>query len=412
MYRYLFYHKTDSNIIKDIQQYSCHINIVCTHQEFYKLYQDSDVIVIYLTASHYQDYITLYHHARFDKIKPPIIIIYDDVDMIYHLENYHYDDMISSGSDVRDIITRCNLLAKNYNRFIRNVLIDKTFQHISQHSTIFNNDDHTVNVSILTKDHNLEIKFQYLCEQLNINFYDNDIITKHDKSISFIDMRDDVPINIIKQPHHHIFIAIIEKNNIPDIFTINHLDISDIILYPCIDDIVIKSIQRLTYMITMYDNILQYYQQSIHDALYDPLTKVHNRRYLQQYCDYIFSQKTKKTYLFLMIDIDNFKQINDTYGHTAGDDILIETASALSSNMRDNDMIFRYGGDEFIVVYSDITIESFEHIMARIHYNMPVDISIGHLMHHTMCDDTSFEELLKKLDTALYKTKKLHQRKK
>ncbi|MFK5938718.1 MAG: GGDEF domain-containing protein [Sulfurimonas sp.] len=83
----------------------------------------------------------------------------------------------------------------------------------------------------------------------------------------------------------------------------------------------------------------------------DAMTKVFNRRALSSYLDNICSHKKLPFNLHLLIlDIDDFKNVNDTYGHLAGDKVLIFIANTLKKTLRDGDKIFRYGGEEFIII--------------------------------------------------------------
>ncbi len=83
----------------------------------------------------------------------------------------------------------------------------------------------------------------------------------------------------------------------------------------------------------------------------DPLTKVFNRRALSTYLKDICSKEKSPDGLYVLIlDIDDFKKINDTHGHLAGDKILIFIANMLRKTLRDGDKIFRYGGEEFVII--------------------------------------------------------------
>jgi len=99
----------------------------------------------------------------------------------------------------------------------------------------------------------------------------------------------------------------------------------------------------------------------------DPLTKIYNRRaldkYLQQVC--IADKFTDEMHL-LMLDIDDFKKINDVYGHLAGDKILIFLANLLRKTLRDGDKVFRYGGEEFIITLNRVKEKSCLEITQRI----------------------------------------------
>lgn len=87
------------------------------------------------------------------------------------------------------------------------------------------------------------------------------------------------------------------------------------------------------------------------EILVDPLTKVYNRRYLLERA---LLQKKKEEeqdhYAVVMIDVDDFKKVNDTYGHLYGDEVLKEVAARLSALIRPDDHLVRYGGDEFLLI--------------------------------------------------------------
>lgn len=99
----------------------------------------------------------------------------------------------------------------------------------------------------------------------------------------------------------------------------------------------------------------------------DSLTKVYNRGALDHYLDTVCANNNIKYDVHLLIlDIDDFKLINDQYGHVAGDKILIFIANILKKTLRDGDKIFRYGGEEFIIILNRIEAKQYEVITNRI----------------------------------------------
>lgn len=89
----------------------------------------------------------------------------------------------------------------------------------------------------------------------------------------------------------------------------------------------------------------------------DPLTQAYVRRYLNEQLERQVSQAlaTGKTLGLIMIDLDHFKRVNDTYGHQAGDEVLRQISLALRNGVRSHDIVARYGGEEFILVLADST---------------------------------------------------------
>jgi diguanylate cyclase (GGDEF)-like protein len=90
-------------------------------------------------------------------------------------------------------------------------------------------------------------------------------------------------------------------------------------------------------------------------SLRDALTGLHNRRFLEEYTDILIASAERhgSTIGLLMGDLDFFKQVNDTYGHDAGDLVLKETAGVLARSVRASDLVIRFGGEEFLVVMPD-----------------------------------------------------------
>ncbi len=110
---------------------------------------------------------------------------------------------------------------------------------------------------------------------------------------------------------------------------------------------------------TFHDKLDESFQQKMYDAaLRDPLTKVYNKKYfLDQLTLEVSYAKRHRTQLSLVIfDLDHFKKINDTYGHVAGDHVLIQSAAQVQSMLRNEDVFARYGGEEFCIILRGIAL--------------------------------------------------------
>ncbi|MFQ5765367.1 MAG: PleD family two-component system response regulator, partial [Rhodospirillales bacterium] len=113
-------------------------------------------------------------------------------------------------------------------------------------------------------------------------------------------------------------------------------------------------VRRKRYQDWLHANFMQHLSM----ALTDSLTGLHNRRYLATHLDAVMTRmhESEKPASLLMIDIDHFKRVNDTYGHGAGDEVLTEVGQRILRNIRGFDLAARYGGEEFVVVMPDTPI--------------------------------------------------------
>ena len=147
----------------------------------------------------------------------------------------------------------------------------------------------------------------------------------------------------------------------------------------------------------------------------DFLTGMFNRRYFFDSGSSIFhkNKRKKSSIAVAMIDIDKFKNINDTYGHDVGDDAIKEVSKILQSNLRASDLIARFGGEEFCIVLEEITSEHVEYIFENIrnafeHNNFT---SYGHEISYTVSIGVcyglkdSLDLMVKASDEALYDAK-------
>ncbi len=152
-------------------------------------------------------------------------------------------------------------------------------------------------------------------------------------------------------------------------------------------------------------------------AIRDPLTHLYNRRYLVEILDREFSQTPRQSQSLSIVldDIDDFKSVNDNYGHNAGDVCLIALAQQLRQYFRESDILCRYGGEEFLILLPDSTPHSvFERVEELC--KLIADISFpyeDHAIQITISAGTaSFSDhgsdpdaIIRKADQALYASK-------
>jgi diguanylate cyclase (GGDEF)-like protein/PAS domain S-box-containing protein len=165
-------------------------------------------------------------------------------------------------------------------------------------------------------------------------------------------------------------------------------------------------------------------EETIHNlAFFDPLTGLPNRRLLQDRIQHTLatSERNKRYGAILFIDLDKFKELNDTKGHDIGDLLLIECASRLQSCLRAGDTVSRLGGDEFVIVLNDLSPDKeYAAVQAEIiaekmreainqpfvlkNYEYQGSPSIGISLF--LGNEFSGDELLKRADTAMYQAKR------
>ena len=143
------------------------------------------------------------------------------------------------------------------------------------------------------------------------------------------------------------------------------------------------------------------------EIILDSLTEVYNRLYLDNLSrnNYLPDKKKHFWYIFFA-DINNFKYINDTYGHPTGDIVLKHVAQVLKHSMREEDMIFRYGGDEFVILTALENTKNPQDIIDRINATLaqPVE-AFGHILHITLSIGTAlFRHRDEKLDDAILRS--------
>ncbi len=168
------------------------------------------------------------------------------------------------------------------------------------------------------------------------------------------------------------------------------------------------------------DVLVSKYESAVKSSITDQLTSLYNHTFLKHYLGLEITRALlqKHNLMLVILDIDNFKEINDSYGHQEGDRIIKETAAAIRSSVREIDVCARYGGDEFAVVlpYTDRRIGSM--IVERIWKNIGniqlpqhgtngtgrISVSVG----VAICprDALDVQDLIHKADMAMYQIKK------
>lgn len=159
------------------------------------------------------------------------------------------------------------------------------------------------------------------------------------------------------------------------------------------------------------------YRAALQTALRDPLTETGNRIAMEQTLkrEVDIARRNLQPLSVLMVDIDHFKRINDSHGHIIGDQALKAVASALKDSLRNVDMVFRYGGEEFMVLLSNTSREAASMVGERLRLavlgiqylveNRAIELSVS-LGCASLLPGESMDSLLRRADNALYVSKR------
>ena len=159
------------------------------------------------------------------------------------------------------------------------------------------------------------------------------------------------------------------------------------------------------------------YRAATQSALRDPLTDTGNRIAMDQTLEreIEMSRRHLQPLSLLMLDIDHFKLINDNHGHSAGDDVLKAVAASIKNQLRNVDMVFRFGGEEFLILLSNTSREAAAMVGERLRFAVQAEnyLADGHVIEltvslgcSTLLPGESAESLLRRADSALYVAKR------
>jgi len=197
---------------------------------------------------------------------------------------------------------------------------------------------------------------------------------------------------------------------------------------PCPDEELIARLQAGLRLVRLQQELIHLQEELAEKnrilerlAITDPLTGLYNRRYFLEIlgAEIYRSHRYRHPLTLMMCDIDDFKRINDAYGHQAGDEVLCQMSALFRSNMRTSDMVARYGGEEFVIVLPESDLSGGMVVAERIRseiaghpFILPgllspiqVTVSFGIAEWHNS-RHSSLSALIKDVDEALYRAKR------
>ena len=155
-------------------------------------------------------------------------------------------------------------------------------------------------------------------------------------------------------------------------------------------------------------------QELSHQARYDALTGLPNRYFLQNEFDK-FARKHHDQFAVLFLDLDNFKDINDSYGHNIGDSVLIAVSQRIKECLPENYRVFRHGGDEFIILSPDSSLITISQFAAKLTQQLRQPVQQAGMEFSITCSmglvtapehGTKMDDLLRKADMSMYEAKR------
>lgn len=182
-----------------------------------------------------------------------------------------------------------------------------------------------------------------------------------------------------------------------------------------------REIQELMQILSIHQSFLtaspsiEHQKKIQYMAFYDGLTGLPNRQFFEMYIQQLVQSSNSNSLFYLVfLDLDGFKEINDTHGHEVGDTLLKHVAKRLRQSLRREDLVARFGGDEFVIILNSYEKQNLDFILRRIistiskpykinSFDLKINASLGVAKYPVSGE--SFEALMKKADKAMYMSK-------
>jgi len=218
---------------------------------------------------------------------------------------------------------------------------------------------------------------------------------------------------------HIPILAIVDPDDKGRAIKALELGVNDILAKPVDPEELAARVRTLVRQKRYTDYLRSNLDLSMEAAVTDTLTGLHNRRYMTSQAGALVKRAVLggDPVSALLVDIDHFKRINDTFGHDVGDEVLREFAVRLATNVRAIDLACRYGGEEFVVIMPDTQLKDALRIAERLRLHVsgtpfrvaglaePLTVTISVGVACTLGADDTQEALLKRADAAVYEAK-------
>lgn len=223
----------------------------------------------------------------------------------------------------------------------------------------------------------------------------------------------------LERTRHTPILAIADAGNHGQLLRGLEIGVNDYLLRPVERNELLARVRTQVRRRRYADHLRDNFQSSIEMAITDQLTGLHNRRYLESHLATLAEQAQARgrPLAVMILDIDFFKAVNDTYGHDAGDDVLREFASRIRRSIRGIDLACRYGGEEFVVVMPETDLRVAGLVAERLRAAVAgepfaiekgarrIDVTLSIGIATLGGGDDAIAAVLKRADQALYRAK-------
>lgn len=226
-------------------------------------------------------------------------------------------------------------------------------------------------------------------------------------------------VRSIDRTRHLPVVIIVEPGQEPRLLRALDMGVNDYLMRPVSSNELLARVRTQVKRKRYSDHLRNRLEESLEAAMIDPLTGLHNRRYMECHLSTLVEDalRTNGALSVLLADIDHFKNVNDTYGHDAGDAVLREFSTRFRRNTRGIDLACRYGGEEFLVIMPDTSMARAYQVGERLRVAIAADafeIRAGVGIHLTAsvgiatleCPEDTPETVFRRADNALFAAKR------
>jgi two-component system cell cycle response regulator len=342
------------------------------------------------------------------------------------------DEFLTKPTNDTALFARVKSLARMKNMIDELKLRNKTKEELGGEMSQMNNDFSFCKILIMDDDiiqaKNIKSQIRYLTDNLKVIKYAHELENLHDFVPDLViiscqlDSADPLRIGTMMRSReltkNAVLMLLAEEENLKIVIKGIEIGFNDYFLYPVDQSELIARVKTQLRRKWYQDDLRSELEERIDLSIKDALTGVFNRRYFDIHIRQMIAKVNHagQRMCMIMLDMDHFKEVNDNYGHQAGDEVLKALAHILKSNLRLTDLIARYGGEEFVILLNITDVNEAIEIANRILHEIssyPFMISDYDLPIYKACSmgiaeykhNENVEAFINRVDDALYSAK-------